>query len=98
MKEVIVQAGDKTKLSLDVDVIKLLCIPSSRGKSHGVVGNGMQTSKVWKAFHEAQETQEGDMGMVWKAHTSLDIMNQAKKSYIYYVCSVCQRKDREWYL
>jgi len=41
MKKVVIQAGNKTKLSLDANVIKLLCIPLSREKHHGMVGNGM---------------------------------------------------------
>ncbi|KAF8435841.1 hypothetical protein L210DRAFT_870745, partial [Boletus edulis BED1] len=98
MKEVIVEMGKETKLSLDTDFIKLLCIPTLRGKSHGVVGNGLQTSWIWEELHQAQKARKEDIGIAWKTQVGPDTMNQANKSHVYCRCSMCERQGREWYL
>ncbi|KAN0091615.1 hypothetical protein V8E55_005181 [Tylopilus felleus] len=98
MKELVIQISKDKELSLDEDLLELLCIPTFRGRRHGVVGNGMLTSAIWKSFLEAREAEKKEMGLNWRDHITRDVIAQARKSYIYYHCPVCLNEAKRWYL
>ncbi|KAI6017918.1 hypothetical protein EDC04DRAFT_2607918 [Pisolithus marmoratus] len=98
MQMMVTKLSMESGLSLDNDFARILCISISRGKGHGVVGNGNIMIPMWKEFWTALEQMKQDMGMAWKSHITPDLCKQAGESHVHYQCPVCSKEGRGWYL
>jgi len=85
-------------ISFDKDFIDLLCVPTSRGKRHGVVGNGAITDAIWTSFHKVCKGEKGELDSDWRDHITQDMMILAKRKYIHYLCPTCHTHQKPWYL
>lgn len=89
---VILRICKDKQLSLDKELIQLLCMPVFQGKQNAVIGNVLLTSIVWNDFQDLCENGKGDMGPNWRTRIMFDALKQAKRSYGYYKYPVCAAK------
>ncbi|KIK21075.1 hypothetical protein PISMIDRAFT_24002 [Pisolithus microcarpus 441] len=67
-------------------------------KGHGVVGNGTVMMPIWEEFWTSLEQMKQDMGLAWRSHITLDLLKQAGESHVHYLCPICSKDGRGWYL
>ncbi|KAI6029952.1 hypothetical protein BKA83DRAFT_4489863 [Pisolithus microcarpus] len=98
VKMMVTESSMESGLFLDSEFVSILCIPISRGKGHGVVGNGTVMMPIWEEFWTSLEQMKQDMGLAWRSHITLDLLKQAGESHVHYLCPICSKDGRGWYL
>ncbi|KAI5999280.1 hypothetical protein EDD15DRAFT_2363368 [Pisolithus albus] len=98
VEKMVTELSMESGLSLDSEFVSILCIPISRGKGYGVVGNGAVIMPIWEEFWKALEQMKQEMGLAWRSHITSDLLEQAGESYVHYQCPICSKDGRGWYL